>query len=91
MTLPLKKKIFISTRPESQHDELTKLLTAAGASIIRWPLIEIRRAFLSIQEKQQLIDLHQFQWIIFTSPNGVRHFFGCLKEHAGTSDLPSGT
>jgi len=90
MARPLQNKIFISTRPEGQPDELPRLLSAAGAHVIRWPLIEIRRASLSIQEKQQLINLHQFQWIVFTSPNGVRHFFGCLKEHARTSDLPPG-
>jgi uroporphyrinogen-III synthase len=88
MTLPLQNKIFISTRPESRPDELTRLLAASGASVLRWPLIEIRRASLSVQEQQHLKNLHQFDWVIFTSPNGVRNFFGCLKEHAKTSDLP---
>jgi uroporphyrinogen-III synthase len=88
MTLPLQNKIFISTRPEGHPDELPELLEANGATVIRWPLIEIRRASLSSHEKQQLLNLHQFHWIVFTSPNGVRHFFESLKELTGTSDIP---
>jgi uroporphyrinogen-III synthase len=90
MTLPLQNKIFISTRPEGHPDELPELLEANGATVIRWPLIEIRRASLSSHEKQQLLNLHQFHWIVFTSPNGVRHFFESLKELTGTSDIPPG-
>src|SRR5690606_33769593 len=90
MTFPLQNKIFISTRPESHPDELPELLAANGATVIRWPLIEIRRASLSSHEKQQLLDLHQFHWIIFTSPNGVRYFFEWLKELTGTSNIPPG-
>ncbi len=90
MIPPLQNKIFISTRPESQPDELPELLADEGATVIRWPLIEIKRASLSTHEKQQLMNLHQFHWIVFTSPNGVRHFFESLKELIGTTDLPAG-
>jgi uroporphyrinogen-III synthase len=90
MILPLQNKILISTRPDSHMDELPELLTSAGATVLRWPLIEIKRASLTNQEKQQLKNLHQFQWIVFTSPNGIRHFFTSLEEHSGTSVIPKG-
>lgn len=80
MNFPLKNKLFISTRPKGQSDELSRLLEVAGAEVVELPLIGIRPAELSVQEKALFDQLEQFQWLIFTSPNGVRYFFEFLKE-----------
>jgi len=80
MTSVLQNKLFISTRPKGQSDELRRLLATEGAGLMEMPLIEIRRLELSIQNKILLNKLEQFQWLIFTSPNGVRCFFTILKE-----------
>jgi uroporphyrinogen-III synthase len=88
MTLPLQNKLFISTRPAGSSDELNRLLLEAGASLLEFPLIEIKAATLSSEEKQLFFQLDQFQWLILTSPNGVRYFFEILQEVTGTQKLP---
>jgi len=80
MSTLLKNKLFISTRPSGQSDELNRLLQAEGAETMDFPLIEIRPAKLSVQEKELLSEPDRFQWLILTSPNGVRSFFQILKE-----------
>src|SRR5690554_3961665 len=88
MTLPLQNKLFISTRPAGASDELDHLLNKAGASLLEFPLIEIKAATLSSEEKQLFFQLEQFHWMILTSPNGVRYFFEILQEMTGTQKLP---
>jgi uroporphyrinogen-III synthase len=88
MKLPLQNKLFISTRPAGTSGELSRLLHEAGASLLEFPLIEIKPASLSSEEKQLFSRLEQFQWMIFTSPNGVRYFFEILQEVTGTQKLP---
>lgn len=88
MTLPLQNKLFISTRPAGTSGELSRLLHEAGASLLEFPLIEIKSAPLSSKEKQLFSRLEQFQWMILTSPNGVRYFFEILQEGTGTQKLP---
>lgn len=80
MNTPLKNKLFISTRPKRQSDELNRLLEAAGAETVEMPLIEIRPAQLTVQDSALFDELEKFQWLIFTSPNGVRNFFEMLKQ-----------
>ncbi len=88
MTLRLHDKLFISTRPKDSSDELTGLLSREGATVLELPLIEINAAPVSENEKSCFYEPEQFQWIIFTSPNGVRYFFRILEELTGSYKLP---
>lgn len=88
MTLPLQNKLFISTRPADASDELRRLLNEAGATVLEFPLIEIKAASLSNEEKKYFSRLEQFQWMILTSSNGVRYFFEILKQLTGNQKLP---
>ncbi|MBK6281334.1 MAG: uroporphyrinogen-III synthase [Draconibacterium sp.] len=81
-------KVFISTRPVGQSVELARLFTNAGATVIEMPLVKIQRAVLSEVEKKYFTQLHHFQWLIFTSTNGVRSFFENLQEIQGNQNLP---
>jgi uroporphyrinogen-III synthase len=88
MTSLLKQKIFISTRPKSSSGELAKLLAQEGATLFEFPLIKIKSLPLSEDEKASFYRLENFQWIIFTSPNGVTHFFEDLNTLTGSTRLP---
>jgi uroporphyrinogen-III synthase len=88
MTLRLKNKLFISTRPKDSSDELANLLCLEGAKVIELPLIKIEAGNISGEEKNYFARLNQFHWIIFTSPNGIRHFFAILKTLTGSLLLP---
>ncbi|HRX11931.1 MAG TPA: uroporphyrinogen-III synthase [Draconibacterium sp.] len=89
MSRLLQDKVFISTRPDGQADELAQLFTNAGATVIEMPLVKIQPAHLSEIEKKYFEQLHHFQWLIFTSTNGVRYFFENLQKIQGNQNLPA--
>lgn len=82
-------KTFISTRPAGKSKELSDLLSAQGATLLEMPTIEIHPVQLSDQDKELIRHIDNFQWLIFTSANGVSHFFDHLKELTGSYALPS--
>ncbi|MEX0983287.1 MAG: uroporphyrinogen-III synthase [Bacteroidales bacterium] len=88
MNLLLKNKLFISTRPQGQSDELGRHFEAAGAKMVEWPLIKIQPSHLNSKEKELFNQLENIQWLIFTSPNGVVYFFKNLHTVTGSKHLP---
>lgn len=72
---PLSGKRIVVTRTRAQAGVLTKQLRALGADVIEFPTIRIEpptdlRAFAELVQ-----DAHAYDWIVFTSPNGVNAFF----------------
>jgi uroporphyrinogen III methyltransferase/synthase len=72
---PLSGKRIVVTRTRKQAGELSGKLRALGADILELPTIRIEpptdlRAFAELVQ-----DAHSYDWIIFTSPNGVTAFF----------------
>ncbi|MFW6310231.1 MAG: uroporphyrinogen-III synthase, partial [Prolixibacteraceae bacterium] len=88
MNQPLKNKTFISTRPAGRSDELTALFEKAGAKVLEMPLIKIQAADFSDPEKKWLQNTEQFQWLVFTSPNGVNYFFEALSAISAKDHIP---
>ncbi|MCF6366346.1 MAG: uroporphyrinogen-III synthase [Bacteroidales bacterium] len=77
----LNGKIIISTCTEDKAQKLSKLLNPKGASVYNFPMIEIKEAennFLQI--KETLNNIESYNWVIFTSSNGVKYFFYWLKK-----------
>jgi uroporphyrinogen-III synthase len=83
----LKNKIFISTRPLGKSAELECQLKAHGAILLEMPMIEIVPNSLTEEEEKLLLDVSRFQWIVFTSANGIAHFFKLLKKLTGSFAL----
>jgi len=75
----LENKVIISTRPPDSDGKLIDLLHEADANYVSLPMIAIERNMLSEEEKESLIHIEQFDWIVFTSINGVRVFFEYLE------------
>src|SRR4051812_9208863 len=72
---PLFGKRIVVTRTRVQAGALTEQLRALGADVIELPTIRIEpptdlRAFAELVQ-----DAHSYDWIVFTSPNGVNAFF----------------
>lgn len=72
---PLAGKRIVVTRTRTQAGALTKQLAQLGADVLELPTIRIEppsdlRAFAELVQ-----DSHGYDWIIFTSPNGVNSFF----------------
>jgi uroporphyrinogen III methyltransferase/synthase len=78
--LILTNKRILITRAREQAEEFSNLLKDYGAEVIAFPTIAIappgdwRRLDKAIEK------LDTYDWIIFTSVNGVRFFTGRLKE-----------
>lgn len=75
----LGKKILV-TRTREQASKLTKKLEQLGADVIEFPTIKISPPSDNFQSLDAAIkNLRSFDWIIFTSANGVEKFFERLK------------
>ena len=72
---PLAGKRIVVTRTRKQAGALSEQLRALGADVIELPTIRIEPP-TNLREFAELVqDAHSYDWIIFTSPNGVSAFF----------------
>ncbi len=78
--LPLFGKRIIVTRDRRQSSMLAEPLEALGAEILFVPVIEIADAAESSPLDQAIQNLASYDWLIFTSVNGVRHFVEALDR-----------
>ena len=82
------KKILI-TRAREQSGNFATLLKKLGAEVIEFPTIQIVPP-TSWKALDRAIDqLNSYDWIIFTSANGVNFFFERLSEKREDRYLPS--
>lgn len=63
------------TRARDQASELGTKLTALGAEVIELPLITVSKSVDLHILHEVLTELGTYDWIVFTSANGVRYFF----------------
>ena len=78
---PLHGKRILVTRARAQASTLTQRLTALGASCIETPVIRIAAPADGYAALDAAVgELHSYHWIIFTSVNGVEHFFARLHR-----------
>lgn len=84
----LENKVFISTRPAGQSAELENLLSEESATLLAMPTIDVRPLPLTEFAWMQLKNIDSFNWIVFTSPNGLRYFFASLFELQNNYGLP---
>jgi uroporphyrinogen III methyltransferase/synthase len=85
--LPLFGKRIVVTRAAEQAGELSCRLRSLGATVIEFPVIEIQPAAYPAPLDEAIARLSEYDWLIFTSVNGVRFFIDRLD--ASQSDLRS--
>jgi uroporphyrinogen III methyltransferase/synthase len=78
--LPLFGKRIVITRDSRQAMELAEPLEALGAETVLFPVIEIRAAADAGPLNQAIERLGDYDWIVFTSVNGVRYFVEALDK-----------
>ena len=81
--LPLFGKRIIVTRDRRQSSMLAEPLEALGAEILFVPVIEIADPAESSSLDHAIQNLASYDWLIFTSVNGVRHFVEALDRSDG--------
>jgi hydroxymethylbilane synthase len=77
---PLAGRRIIVTRPIKQSSDMNRLLAELGAEVIACPTIEIKEPSSWEQLDRALIHLSWYDWIAFTSANGVEYFLRRLDE-----------
>ena len=80
---PLLGKKVVVTRARAQAGKLAAALEALGAEVIEFPTIVIE----PIEARFDMASLHEFDWVVFTSSNGVQYFADLLEAGGVPFDL----
>jgi uroporphyrinogen III methyltransferase/synthase len=76
---PLFGQGVLVTRPRHQADDLIHRLGALGAIPYLLPTVEIHDLVDTRAVDEALADLRRYDWLVFTSPNGVRSLIRRLR------------
>ena len=77
---PLLGKRVMITRPRLQAEALTHKLQALGAEVLEFPTIETRPPEDYAALDAAIMDLQSYDWVIFTSVNGVEQFLSRARH-----------
>lgn len=86
---PLAGKRVLVTRAMDQSKELINKLHSAGAEVVHIPTIEIVDPDSWEACDNAISNLAAYDWLIFSSTNGVQFFLSRLKTTTGISGLKS--
>jgi uroporphyrinogen III methyltransferase/synthase len=74
-TRPLFGRRIMVTRSRAQAGALSSGLVALGADVLELPMIRIEPPKDLLEFGRLVQDSHAYDWLVFTSPNGVEAFF----------------
>lgn len=72
---PLFGQRIVVTRTRTQASQLSKQLVRLGAEALEIPTIRIEDPTEKSQVVHAMEEINSYEWIVFTSPNGVERFF----------------
>lgn len=72
---PLLGKSIVVTRAREQASSLASLLSEFGAEVIQFPTIDIQPVTNTLEIDSSIDKVRDYDWMIFTSVNGVRFFW----------------
>ncbi len=84
----LQGKIIINTRPEVADDKIGAALNELGARVIVLPLLDIVPIPIPQQMRWDIMQNNVYQWLVFTSRNGVDMLFNQIEWQFYTPTLP---
>ncbi len=79
---PLSGRRIVITRAAEQAAGLSRLLEAEGAEVVTLSAISIEPAADAAALDRALAQIERYQWVIFTSANGVRAFVERMRRVA---------
>src|ERR1700679_3254338 len=80
MSAALKGKRVILTRAAEQAAECRRALESRGAEVMLLPAVRIAQPETWSLLDRELLRLHEFDWVLFTSRNAVRFIAERLAE-----------
>jgi uroporphyrinogen-III synthase len=72
---PLSGRRIVITRPRESAAEWRLKLESLGATVLELPLIQVRKEVNPETLAEVLAGFGSYEWLIFTSINGVKYFF----------------
>lgn len=73
------KRIMV-TRPREQKDEMGRMIENLGGEVLYCPTIEIKGPLINEEIRVSFSQIERYDWIFFTSANGVRYFFEIFRS-----------
>lgn len=73
-------KYIVITRPLEESRVFAKQLESLGFAVLSYPTIHIEKNVITPEFKKNLADIASYDWILFTSRNGVRFFMKTLSD-----------
>ena len=83
---PLRGRVILLTRPADRAEGLARRLGELGARVDRRPTVALVPPTDGRPARQATAQIAQYDWILFTSANGVRSFCEVMEEIHG--ELP---
>ncbi len=74
-TASLRGKRIAITRNRDRNSALTRMLRDCGAEVLDLPLIRIVPEENAVAREEVFLEFGSYEWLVFTSRNGVEHFF----------------
>jgi uroporphyrinogen III methyltransferase / synthase len=78
---PLFGQRVVVTRAKEQAGQLARQLQERGAEVLEIPTIKIEPPTRRQDLVDALLELNSYDWLVFTSPNGVTTFFEYFFRH----------
>ncbi|MCI7812524.1 MAG: uroporphyrinogen-III C-methyltransferase [Lachnospiraceae bacterium] len=78
--LPLFGKKIVVTRPKDLSSRMTEQLRKKGAEVLELPAIRTEACKDQSRLLEKLDSLETYQWLVFTSPTGVKVFFEVMRR-----------
>lgn len=85
----LQGKVFISTVSSGRSLEIRNIFEPLGTTVIDFPMTEVKTAEQTPAVQNAISEIEQFNWIIFTSINGVIHFHKLFRQARNFPGIPS--
>ncbi|MDH3444137.1 MAG: uroporphyrinogen-III synthase [Deltaproteobacteria bacterium] len=79
--LPLSGKRIVITRARAQAGSLAQRIEDLGGQVIEFPTIEIQPPADPRPMEEAIKNLRRYEWLIFTSVNGVERFLEGMARH----------
>lgn len=80
---PLFGKRIVVTRAREQAGKLTEMLESQGAEVLELPFIQVKEHYEPNTLTEVFAEMAIYEWIIFTSANGVKTFFDLFYKAYG--------
>ncbi len=75
-----KPKIIVLTRETRENEAFAKQIGTLGLQALSCPSISITKNLSLVELKKYFSDISSYDWIFFTSSNGIKFFMEGLKE-----------